>query len=138
MRKPTDKQICIFTLALHFILIIATKLLIYSYQDGLLVLTMVALLLYFAFLLWAYRGRVIHKDVLRIYVLGVVIQALMTSGFGWVSGWLGLHEVGYLGELGFGSEFGILFYGFAMLASCGILLLIALVKWILKNKQLYK
>ena len=132
MRKPTDKQICIFTLALHFILIIATKLLIYSYQDGLLVLTTVSLLLYFAFLFWVYRGRVIHKDVLWIYVLGVVIQALLTSGFGWVSGWLGLHKVGYLGELGFGSEFGILFYGVLLAASCILLIIINLLKLMMR------
>ncbi len=127
MRQLTDKQSCMVTLAIHLILIIAAKILIYSYQDGLLVFAFVLIVLYFAFLLWNYRGRVIFKDVVRIYIGGVVIQAVITAGFGW----LGLPEAGYLGELGFGSDFGLLFYGVLLAVSCVLLLGISIIKWIM-------
>ena len=127
MKHLTDKQISIFTLAMHLIFIIAMKVLIYDYQDGLLVLTAFVLLLYFIFLLWSYRGRVIAKDVVRIYIGGVLVQAIITAGFGW----LGLPAAGYLGELGLGSDFGLLFYGVLLAASCVLLLLINVVKLII-------
>ena len=101
MKYLTDKQIGIFTLAMHLIFIIAMKVLIYDYQDGLLVLAGVSLLLYFIFLLWSYRGRVVAKNVVRIYIGGVIVQAIITAGFGW----LGLPAAGYLGELSLGSGF---------------------------------
>ena len=129
MKYLTDKQIGIFTLAMHLIFIIAMKVLIYDYQDGLLVLAAVSLLLYFIFLLWSYRGRIIAKNVVRIYIGGVIVQAIITAGFGW----LGLPEAGYLGELGLGSDFGILFYGVLLAASCVLLLLINVIKWIVKK-----
>ena len=127
MKYLTDKQIGIFTLAMHLIFIIAMKVLIYDYQDGLLVLAAVSLLLYFIFLLWSYRGRVIAKNVVRIYIGGVIVQAIITAGFGW----LGLPAAGYLGELSLGSGFGILFYGALLVASCVLLLLINVVKLII-------
>lgn len=127
MKQLTDKQICMVTLAFHLILIIAAKVLIDDYQDGLLVFAFVGIVLYFAFLLWNYRGGVIFKDVVRIYIGGVVIQAVITAGFGW----LGLPEAGYLGELGFGSDFGLLFYGVLLAASCVVLLGINIIKWII-------
>lgn len=126
MKYLTDKQICIVTLALHLIFIIAAKILIYSYQDGLLVFAFVLIVLYFAFLLWNYRGRVIAKEAVRIYIGGVVIQAVITAGFGWLS----LPEAGYLGVLGFGSDFGLLFYGVLLAASCVLLLMMHIIKWI--------
>ena len=127
MKHLTDKQIGIFTLAIHLIFIIAMKVLIYDYQDGLLVLAAVSLLSYFIFLLWSYRGRVIAKNVVRIYIGGVIVQAIITAGFGW----LGLPAAGYLGELGMGSDFGILFYGVLLVASCVLLLLINFAKLII-------
>ena len=127
MKYLTDKQIGIFTLAMHLIFIIAMKVLIYDYQDGLLVLAAVSLLLYFIFLLWSYRGRIIAKNVVRIYIGGVIAQAIITAGFGW----LGLPAAGYLGELSLGSGFGILFYGALLVASCVLLLLINVVKLII-------
>jgi len=129
MKYLTDKQIGIFTLAMHLIFIIAMKVLIYDYQDGLLVLAGVSLLLYFIFLLWSYRGRVVAKNVVRIYIGGVIVQAVITAGFGW----LGLPAAGYLGELGLGSDFGILFYGVLLVASCVLLVLINVIKWIVKK-----
>ena len=53
----TDKQICIMTLALHLIFLIALKLLIYNYQDGLLVFTLSAILLYLICLLLQFRNN---------------------------------------------------------------------------------
>jgi len=127
MKYLTDKQIGIFTLAMHLIFIIAMKVLIYDYQDGLLVLAAVSLLLYFIFLLWSYRGRVIAKKVVRIYIGGVIVQAIITAGFGW----LGLPVAGYLGELSLGGGFGILFYGALLVASCVLLLVINFAKLII-------
>ena len=127
VKHLTDKQIGIFTLAMQLIFIIAMKVLIYDYQDGLLVLAAVSLLLYFIFLLWSYRGRVIAKNVVQIYIGGVIVQAIITAGFGW----LGLPAAGYLGELGLGSDFGILFYGVLLAASSVLLVLINIVKLII-------
>ena len=50
-----------------------------------------------------------------------------TAGFGW----LGLPAAGYLGELGLGSDFGILFYGMLLVASCVLLVLINIAKLII-------
>ena len=127
MKTLTDKQFCMVTLAIHLILIIAARLMIDSYQDGFLVLAGILLVVYFAFLLWEYRGRVISKEVVWLYVIGVMIQAVLTQGFGWI----GDPCYGYLGTLGFGSAIAMLFYGVGLMASCVVLLMIYIVKLII-------
>ena len=61
MKHLTDKQISIFTLAMHLIFIIAMKVLIYDYQDGLLVLTAFVLLLYLSFSCGAIEAESLQK-----------------------------------------------------------------------------
>ena len=127
----TDKQICIMTLALHLIFLIALKLLIYNYQDGLLVFTLIAILLYLICLLWCYRGRVISGKVVLLYILCVAIQAILTAGFGWIYPHPYVTYLGDLNAFDFGSGLGILFYGVGLIASCVLLLVMYIVKRIL-------
>ncbi len=63
------------------------------------------------------------------YVLGVVIQAALTQCFGWI----GDPYYGYLGKLGFGSGMAMLLYGVALVASCVVLLMLHVVKWMMKK-----
>ena len=128
-----DKRICMMTLALHLLLLIATKLLIYHYQDGLLIMTAVLLLLYFIFLLVIYRRRVIAKEVVLLYILCVAVQGLMTAGFGWIYPHPYITYLGDLNDFDFGSGLGILFYGAELVASCVLLVVIHIVKWIIQK-----
>ena len=121
------------TLALHLIFLIMLKLLIYNYQDGLLVFTLFVLVLYFIFLLLYYRGRVIAKTVMAVYIFCVVIQALLTAGFGWIYPYPYISYLGDLNNLDFGSGLGILFYGVLLMASCVLLIAVNILKWILKK-----
>ena len=121
------------TLALHLIFLIMLKLLIYNYQDGLLVFTLFVLVLYFIFLLLYYRGRVIAKTVMAVYIFCVVIQALLTAGFGWIYPYPYISYLGDLNNLDFGSGLGILFYGALLMASCVLLIAVNILKWILKK-----
>ena len=129
----TDKQICIMTLALHLIFLIALKLLIYNYQDGLLVFTLSAILLYLICLLWCYRGRVIPGKVVLLYILCVAIQAILTAGFGWIYPHPYVTYLGDLNALDFGSGLGILFYGVILMISCVILLALDVMKRIINK-----
>ena len=133
MKHLEDKQICMMTLALHLIFLIMLKLLIYNYQDGLLVFTLFVLVLYFIFLLLYYRGRVIAKTVMAVYIFCVVIQALLTAGFGWIYPYPYISYLGDLHNLDFGSGLGILFYGALLMASCVLLIAVNMLKWILKK-----
>ena len=133
MKHLEDKQICMMTLALHLIFLIMLKLLIYNYQDGLLVFTLFVLVLYFIFLLLYYRGRVIAKTVMAVYIFCVVIQALLTAGFGWIYPYPYISYLGDLNNLDFGSGLGILFYGALLMASCVLLIAVNILKWILKK-----
>ena len=133
MKHLADKQICMMTLALHLIFLIMLKLLIYNYQDGLLVFTLFVLVLYFIFLLLYYRGRVIAKTVMAVYIFCVVIQALLTAGFGWIYPYPYISYLGDLNNLDFGSGLGILFYGALLMASCVLLIAVNILKWILKK-----
>lgn len=123
MKTVSEQKIIVITLVLHMLLMIAAKLFIYSYQDGFLALAMVLLFLYFVFLLWAYRGRSISKQVVLVYFIYVIIQAILSHGFG-------VFGNGYFGELNLGSGFGLLFYGVLIVASCVLLIVINIVKWI--------
>ena len=131
MKILTDKQICILALALHLIFLIALKLLIYSYQDGLLIFTLIAILVYMLCLLWCYRGRAISGKVVWLYILCVAIQALLTAGFGWLYPHPYITYLGDLNEFDFGSGLGLLFYGVGLAASCVLLLVMYIVKRIL-------
>ena len=131
MKILTDKQICILALALHLIFLIALKLLIYSYQDGLLIFTLIAILVYMLSLLWCYRGRAISGKVVWLYILCVAIQALLTAGFGWLYPHPYITYLGDLNEFDFGSGLGLLFYGVGFMASCVLLLVMYIVKWML-------
>ena len=131
MKILTDKQICILALALHLIFLIALKLLIYSYQDGLLIFTLIAILVYMLCLLWCYRGRAISGKVVWLYILCVAIQALLTAGFGWLYPHPYITYLGDLNEFDFGSGLGLLFYGVGFMASCVLLLVMYIVKRIL-------
>ncbi len=133
MKHLADKRICMMTLALHLIFLIMLKLLIYNYQDGLLVFTLFVLVLYFIFLLLYYRGRVIAKTVMAVYIFCVVIQALLTAGFGWIYPYPYISYLGDLNNLDFGSGLGILFYGALLMASCVLLIAVNILKWILKK-----
>ena len=133
MKHLADKQICMMTLALHLIFLIMLKLLIYNYQDGLLVFTLFVLVLYFIFLLLYYRGRVIAKTVMAVYIFCVVIQAILTAGFGWIYPYPYISYLGDLNNLDFGSGLGILFYGALLMASCVLLIAVNILKWILKK-----
>ena len=121
------------TLALHLIFLIMLKLLIYNYQDGLLVFTLFVLVLYFIFLLLYYRGRVIAKTVMAVYIFCVVIQAILTAGFGWIYPYPYISYLGDLNNLDFGSGLGILFYGALLMASCVLLIAVNMLKWLLKK-----
>ena len=133
MKILTDKQICIMTLALHLIFQIALKFLIYSNQDGLLIFTLIAILVYMLCLLWCYRGRAISGKVVWLYILCVAIQAILTAGFGWIYPHPYSTYLGDLNEFDFGSGLGILFYGVGLVASCVLLLVMYIVKWIVKK-----
>ena len=133
MKILTDKQICILTLALHLIFLIALKLLIYSYQDGLLIFTLIAILVYLLCLLWCYRGRAISGKVVRLYILFVAIQALLTAGFGWLYPHPYITYLGDLNEFDFGSGLGLLFYGVILMISCVILLALDIMKRIINK-----
>ena len=133
MKILTDKQICIMTLALHLIFLIALKFLIYSNQDGLLIFTLIAILVYMLCLLWCYRGRAISGKVVWLYILCVAIQAILTDGFGWIYPHPYSTYLGDLNEFDFGSGLGILFYGVGLVASCVLLLVMYIVKWIVKK-----
>ena len=133
MKILTDKQICIMTLALHLIFLIALKFLIYSNQDGLLIFTLIAILVYMLCLLWCYRGRAISGKVVWLYILCVAIQAILTAGFGWIYPHPYSTYLGDLNEFDFGSGLGILFYGVGLVASCVLLLVMYIVKWIVKK-----
>ena len=121
------------TLALHLIFLIALKFLIYSNQDGLLIFTLIAILVYMLCLLWCYRGRAISGKVVWLYILCVAIQAILTAGFGWIYPHPYSTYLGDLNEFDFGSGLGILFYGVGLVASCVLLLVMYIVKWIVKK-----
>ena len=121
------------TLLMHLIFLIALKVLIYNYQDGLLILTFVVVLAYLIFLLWYYRGRAVSGKVVLLYMLCVTIQALLTAGFGWLYPHPYITYLGDLNEFDFGSGLGLLFYGVGLAASCVVLLVIYIVKWIVKK-----
>lgn len=126
MLRLTDKQICIFTMILHIVFVFAARILIDHYQDGFLILLIVSLIFYFIFLLWVYRGKCIHREVLAVYVVCVVIQAVLTQCFG-------VFGYGYLGKLDFGSGMAVLVYGAVLVTSCVLLPVINAVKWIVKK-----
>ena len=133
MKILTDKQICIMTLALHLIFLIALKFLIYSNQDGLLIFTLIAILVYMLCLLWCYRGRAISGKVVWLYILCVAIQAILTAGFGWIYPHPYSTYLGDLNEFDFGSGLGILFYGVILMISCVILLALDVMKRIINK-----
>ena len=129
MKLFSVKQVCIITMILHLILLSAAWILIAQYQDAFLIVALILLLLYLFAVLLMFRGKCIAIEVLAVYFIGVMIQAALTQGFGF----FGDPNYGFLGTLDFGSGIAMVLYGFALLISCGILLLIVLVKWILKK-----
>ena len=131
MKSLSDNQICIVTVVLHLFLLISTKFLIDNYQDSLLILTLIIVLVYLIFLLWCYRGLVISGKVILLYIFCVAIQAILTAGFGWIYPHPYITYLGNLNDFDFGSGLGIVFYGAILMVSCVVLLVLDIIKRII-------
>ena len=70
---------------------------------------------------------------MAVYIFCVVIQAILTAGFGWIYPYPYISYLGDLNNLDFGSGVGILFYGALLMASCVLLIAVNILKWILKK-----
>ena len=133
MKPLSDNKICIVTGVLHLFLLIATKLLINHYQDSLLILTLIIVLVYLIFLLWCYRGRVISGKITLLYMFCVAVQAILTAGFGWIYPHPYITYLGDLNDFDFGSGLGIVFYGAILMVSCVVLFVLAIIKRIINQ-----